>query len=142
MPTRKRPHAAGRDLCAQPHEDDGINPREWTRGSRDQNGTSRKDLQLCKQVRLAVESALAQWNDSLLMELVVVSTEPAPDARRIRIVLAAPPRLYLERESDLRARLLRAHAFVRAAAAQAVCRKRSPQVLLELVPVQPESTDA
>lgn len=141
MPTRKRQSASGRDLCAQTHEDDGIDPREWSRAGRGPDGTSRKDLQLCKQVRLAVEAALTTWNDPLLRELVVINAEPAPDSRRIRIVMAATVSLYLAREREIRERLRLAHAYLRGAAAAAVSRKRSPQILLELVPAQEEEAN-
>lgn len=139
MSTRKRPPAALRDLCAQPHEDDGTHPREWNRPERKGlGGTSRKDLQLCKQVRLAVESALAAGSDHVLRALVALAAEPAPDARRIRVVLAAPPELFAAHEAELRRRLRASRGYLRCAVSAAVTRKKSPQILLELVPTQPE----
>src|SRR5262245_15277668 len=130
MPTRKRPPQALRDLCAQMHDDDGFDPRNWSRTDDrpyPPGGTSRKDLPRCKQTPRAGAAARALSAEPMLRELAAIAAEPAPDARRIRVVLAAPAAIFAGRERELRARLRAAQGYLRCAAAAATARKRAPQ---------------
>src|SRR5678816_2667670 len=86
MTMRKRRGDAARELCADLTDDDGINPRR-------EHGPRRKDswrdLQLGKQVMVALNAALqSESGSTILRELAVVAVEPDPDATRLRVEVA------------------------------------------------------
>ena len=129
----KRKHSP-RDLCAETHEDDGLNPRDDKR--EDVQGHTRKDLQLCKQVRRALDThlAMATWAAPPALRLEEVA--PDPDASRLRLKVSwRNPAWSL---AHLLA-LLNAHrAELRWAAAGAITRKRTPELTFEAVPGRDE----
>lgn len=145
MPTRKRPHDGMRDLCAHAHEDDGLDPREWSKPTHDTQHAAkvrrRKDLQLCKQARMAIDRALAGSINPLLRELHVHRVEPAPDARRLNIHIAAPGWILDEYEDEVLMHLRDARGYLRCEVAAAMSRKAVPQLVLHLIPTQ-EVNDA
>ncbi|MGE3180007.1 MAG: ribosome-binding factor A [Phycisphaerae bacterium] len=141
MKSESRKHIP-RDLCAELHEDDGVDPREaFSRATRRSNrGNDRKTLQLCKQASWTIEVALrCEAADPILNELEVIDVQPAPDSKRlcvfIRPTSQSPertPHLILER-------LNLARGFLRAALAVDLSRKRVPELTFEVALPQAES---
>jgi ribosome-binding factor A len=145
MSTRKRPLAARRDVCAQPYDDDGIDPREWAKSDESRRSAEkamrRKDLQVCKQAKMAIDAALAASSDEVLRDLRVQRVEPAPDARRLRVHIGVPEWVFGGHEQSVREHFKSARGFLRCEVAAAVSRKRVPQLLFELVPIVEEEAD-
>src|SRR5262245_51364281 len=75
---------------SHPGPEDGTDPRDW---KKDWNAhrPGRKALQLCRQVAEALASALTGCADAVLQDLLVVAVEPAPNAGRMLVTLAATP---------------------------------------------------
>lgn len=142
MTTRKRPDDALRDLCAQVLEDDLIDPRSLKKAGRpNQSVVSRKDRQLCKQVRRALETALASLHsDASVSAVEIADVAPAPDASRLRMTL----RLIDARASteQVTARFAALRPWLRAQAAAGITRKRAPELVIDVLPIGavPEDT--
>ena len=121
-------------LCAELHEDDGVDPREFFRAGKVNRKAGRKTLQLCSQVQDALNYLLSgESRDELLALFQVAEVRPAPDASQLLVILvpavplAAPldPREVLDR--------LAVHAGrLRAGVAAAITRKRAPRLLFQI----------
>ncbi|HUY89119.1 MAG TPA: hypothetical protein VMV10_10320 [Pirellulales bacterium] len=121
-------------LCAEFHEDDGVDPREFFRAGKPTRKAGRKTLQLCSQVQDALNYLLAgDSRDELLALFQVAEVRPAPDASQLLVIvepavpLAAPvdPREILDRLAGVSGRL-------RAGVAAAITRKRAPKLLFRI----------
>jgi ribosome-binding factor A len=89
-----------------------------------------KTMQLCRQAERAIALALAgECDDDVLRGLWVESVMPAPDASRllVRVVVSGSAGVAVTMEVALQ-RLERAAGLLRAAVAQAVTRKRAPEL--------------
>jgi ribosome-binding factor A len=89
-----------------------------------------KDLQVCRQVFDALTYALAELDDPMIDELVLVSVTPAPSAARVQVTLV-PSHDGFDRE----AALLRLHAFaseLREEVAAEVSRRRVPELVFRI----------
>lgn len=131
MKPNKDPKNHWRDLCADLHDDDGLNPAEDKRQkaqANDQQLIDRTTQRLCAQAARAIRMALlADCGDSDLQSLDVSRVEPWPDARRLRVHLATS-------STDLSAAELtdKVNAvshLLRHAVARSITRKRSPQLI-------------
>jgi len=89
----------------------------------------RKDRQFCRQVQRTLELVLLELEDPALAGLVLIEVSPAPDATRLRVVLATP-----SLDASTRAAVVRAQPRLRAAVAGCSTRKRVPELALVLVP--------
>jgi ribosome-binding factor A len=92
----------------------------------------RKSRQLCREVeRVLVETLAADLDDPLLALAMIVEVVPAPDASRlaVRLRLSAPHDAH-----EVRARLERAKGLLRGEVALALQRKRTPDLVFEVVP--------
>jgi ribosome-binding factor A len=95
-----------------------------------------KTLQLCAQARRALELAIGlECRDELLNELEVMAVTPEPTVRRLRVWLRAPRRADEAARADTLRHLAAARGFLRAQVAGAIHRKRTPELVFELVPV-------
>ena len=93
---------------------------------------SRKDLQLCAQVREALYWALgAEVGDEQLALLLVVAVEPIPDASRLLITLSAPADFDLDLATE---RLNLATKAIRAEVAAFIHRRKAPELVFRVVP--------
>lgn len=127
-----------RDLCANVHEGDGVNPRlERQRSSRSEMEITRKDRQLCKWAARVVSHALrARAADPLLVNLDVVSVEPAPNATRLRVWCAPTVPTTPEHLSIVQQRLAALRSQIRAELAAAIQRKRVPELTFVVRPME------
>lgn len=90
----------------------------------------RKALQLCGQVRDALNRALPDCADPLLQVLYVEDVAPAPDAAHLLVVLGGgESRHYLETLAALNG----VRPRLRAAIAAEITRKRAPDISFKLV---------
>jgi ribosome-binding factor A len=120
-----------RDLCAQPTDEDGRDPR-LDRKDSSRSKANRKDLSLCKQVMRTLDLELAGWPWAIDAGLWIVGVEPAPDATCLRVHVAwtidSLGRLEVLDRLGARAPSLRA------AVAAAITRKRAPRLEFEAAP--------
>ncbi len=128
-------------LCAEPSPDDGLGPHSRSQimvggrhmHGRSQYGPDRKALQLCHQVAETLEEVLAECGDGVLQALRVLDVEPAPDASRLLVTVAA------DSTSDealdpcrVQEHLMRASGHLRSEVAGAITRKRAPMLVYRL----------
>lgn len=130
-----------RDLCARLHEDDTDPRLDHKHTQHRAFRPHRKDQQLCKQVRHALEHAIATLSighhDQVLS---VVSVEPDPGTSRMVITLA--PQGSSPRARDAAMRALPALApTLRAELARTLSRKRLPPLHCVLLPAPPIDSD-
>ncbi len=96
-----------RRLCAEPGEEDGLDPRLESRrsgrGGRSRHAgggaafgpgspaqpVDRKAAQLCRQVAVTLDEVLAECGDGVLRNLHVVDVAPFPDASRLLVTVLA-----------------------------------------------------
>jgi ribosome-binding factor A len=123
---RLAPRGAGRRSHVSEHRPNEIDPSVFF-GDASDVGPDRKTLQLCRQVARALSTALqGDCNDDVLGEVYVDTVEPAPDASRLLVIVrpfssAVDAERVLERLRERKARL-------RAIAAEAITRKRTPEL--------------
>jgi ribosome-binding factor A len=95
-----------RRLCAEPGQEDGLDPRlaarRSGRGGRTRHSggpafgpgpgappVDRKAAQLCRQVAVTLDEVLAECGDDVLRDLHVVDVAPFPDASRLLVTVSA-----------------------------------------------------
>ncbi len=127
-------------LCAQWHEgEDGVSPRKRSGAGPSTRKLARKRGQLCAQIAQAASFALDELaqRDASLLGLVVQRVEPAPDASTLRVVVSPGPGWPEDepvRWAALEDALKRGAGLLRLRAAEAIHRKRAPQLIVSLVP--------
>ena len=89
-----------------------------------------KDLQLCRQVFDALTYALAELDDPMIEELVLVSVMPNPSAARVLVTLQ-PARDGIDQEAAL-VRLHSVASELREEVAAEVSRKRVPELVFRI----------
>lgn len=118
-----------RELCAEPRDGDGIDPRIEDRKSRAGDGARDHSLrQLCRQVRDVVQLTLAGCADDALRGLMVIAVVPQPDATRLLVEVASASN---DPQADclrIEQALARANGYLRAETATALVRKRAPEL--------------
>lgn len=146
MPSNKQM----RRFCAEPGEDDGLDPRLGARrsgrGGRSRHGGSafgpgsamqtvdRKSAQLCRQVAVTLDEVLADCGDDILRMLRVVDVVPFPDASRLVVSVAPvdPESPGTPAPEAMIEHLHRAGGHLRYEVASAVTRKRAPLLVYRL----------
>jgi ribosome-binding factor A len=96
----------------------------------DRGSRGHKDLQVCRQVFDALTYALAEFDDPLIDELVLVSVTPAPSAARVQVNLV-PAHAGVDRQAALE-QLAAAAAALRSEVAAEVTRKRAPELVFHI----------
>jgi ribosome-binding factor A len=120
-------------LCGEIHPDDGIDPKEFFRPTRKQNGNHRKAYQLCHQVADTLSLALSGETGDELRDLRVVSVSPAPDASQLLVLVAPAVEGISLDPNTVAAKLAAAAGRLRSEVAAAVTRKRAPKLLFQFV---------
>lgn len=102
----------------------------------------RKTLQLCEQVRHALEYALSgDSNDDLLRMLYVAKVEPAPDADRMLVTVVPVTKDELHDPIEVATRL-QAHAGrLRSSVAEAISRRKVPDLLYQFAATDPAADE-
>ena len=122
------------DLCGQLGPDDCIDPNEFFKPSRRRQKVDKKAQQLCRQVAQALDLTLSDCDDDRLLLLFVVDVVPAPDCSRLMVNVGADMALADFDHQDLIGRLESQTARLRSEIARAICRKRVPNLVFNLVP--------
>lgn len=89
-----------------------------------------KDLQVCRQVFDALSYALAEFDDPVIGDLVLVSVTPAPSAARVQVNLV-PARAGVDRDAAV-ARLAAVAAELRTEVAAELTRRRVPELVFHV----------
>jgi ribosome-binding factor A len=106
-------------------------------GRRNRNSRGeQKAQQLCRQAQRALSLALSgECGDDALRSLYVDAVVPAPDATQLLVRLVIPSTAAPDlRADDILARLDRVHGLLRRAVAEAITRKRAPELSFIVVP--------
>src|SRR5687767_11031668 len=120
-----------REMAADRGPEDGMDPKDFFRREAGPR-TGRKRLQLCEQVREALYWALgADAGDPALALYQVVGVDPLPNGNRLLVRVAAPPGVGRDEAAD---RLARAASTLRRRVAEAVTRRKVPELVFEAVP--------
>jgi ribosome-binding factor A len=89
-----------------------------------------KTLRLCRQVLEALQIGLAgECGDAVLQQVFIASVDPGADPSKLEVTVAVPPDLS---PADALARLERAKGLLRTLAAQAISRKKVPDLIFRL----------
>jgi ribosome-binding factor A len=147
MPSNKQM----RRLCAEPGEEDGLDPRlvgrRGGRGGRARHSggpafgpgspphaLDRKAAQLCRQVAVTLDEVLAECGDDVLRNLRVVDVAPFPDASRLLVSVSPvdPAAPGLPAPEAMIQHLHHAGGHLRCEVAAAVTRKRAPLLVYRL----------
>lgn len=98
----------------------------------DRGFDKRKLRQLCKQVEHAIGLALGDHSDLVLLDLRVEEVLPWPNSSRLLIVMVPTVAGATLDRSQVLARLDAAKGVLRSAVADAIHRKRTPELCFEL----------
>jgi len=98
------------------------------RSGRQRSSENHKTLALCRQAQRALSLSLGgECGDDVLNSLYVESVVPAPDATHLLVCVVVPVRLGVG-IPDVLERLERVRGILRTAVAQAITRKRVPEL--------------
>lgn len=121
--------------CLEVHDDDGEDARQILRKKGPRNKVDYKTRQLCRQVLEALSLTIADSRDERLAEIQILAVEPAPDASRLRVIVAAAG---VPDGADSAEFLgcLRDHAArLRCDVAAAITRRKAPHLIFHWRPV-------
>ena len=133
-----------KSLAAELHSDDGQNPKEFFRKSKQVKKSGRKALQLCSQVADTLSLVLSgECGDEVLQNLLVAEVTPAPDASQLLVVLSPAPGSQALAADEVMAALRAASGWLRTEVTGAISRKRAPRLMFQFLPeVKREERDA
>ena len=122
-----------KQMCGVINDDDAIDPKHYFYNKRKSNSKFRKAFQLCRQVSDTLQLVLA-GNDPLLGGLHVVDVVPAPDSRRMLVILglSADEVSSASHVEEIMA-CLRTHVpRLRSEIARSISRRKTPQLVFEI----------
>ena len=123
-------------LAAELHSDDGQDPKEYFRKSKQVKKTGRKALQLCSQVADTLSLVLSgECGDEILQNLLVAEVTPAPDASQLLVLLTPAPGSQTLTTEEVTIALRAASGRLRTEVAAAISRKRAPRLTFQFLPV-------
>ena len=82
--------------CGVINDDDAIDPRHYFYNKRKHNRKYRKVFQLCRQVNDTLQMVLTDGNEKV-DGLTIVDVVPAPDSRRMLVILGLDPGTVVKR---------------------------------------------
>ncbi len=106
------------------------------RGRKKHSNQGRQAGRICRQVRDAIMDFLATETDhEILNQLQVESVTPAPNSKRLRVILSFPTWLWDQpvNLSQMRADLTRMRPDMRAEVAAVINRRHVPELIIELL---------
>lgn len=123
-------------LAAELHSDDGQDPKQFFRKSKQVKKTGRKALQLCSQVADTLSLVLSgECGDEVLQNLLVAEVTPAPDASQLLVLLTPAPGSQTLTTEEVTIALRAASGRLRTEVAAAISRKRAPRLTFQFLPV-------
>jgi len=94
-----------------------------------------KAAQLCTQVSEALSLAMAAIEDDVILDLYVLDVTPAPDSGRLRVQVTGA-----EDPEEALSRLQRWSGHLRAEVTASIHRKKTPQLVFEVLPRPSEAS--
>ena len=125
--------------CGAINDDDAIDPRHYFYNKRKPNRKFRKAFQLCRQVADTLHLVLTN-NDPDLEILSVVDVVPAPDARRMLVLISVDSAGEPMSASDIESTMavLQSHVpRLRSEIARSINRKKTPNLIFEVAKYKP-----
>lgn len=132
MASRKMSLRAIAALCDEIGPEDGVDPRRIRRRKRGSK-KDKKAKQVSRQAEVTIQLTLGSLLDDALQDLRVVRVEPAPDSRRLRVLLEPRHSRPLMTERDAAEALQKAERLLRMEVASALHRKRAPSLTFAFV---------
>ena len=121
-------------LAAELHSDDGQDPKEFFRKSKQVKKTGRKALQLCSQVADTLSLVLSgECGDEVLQNLLVAEVTPA--ASQLLVLLTPAAGSPMLTTDEVMAALRAASGRLRTEVAAAISRKRAPRLTFQFLPL-------
>lgn len=119
--------------CGVINDDDAIDPKHYFYNKRKSSAKFRKAYQLCRQVSDTLQLVLTD-DDPLLEGLHVVDVVPAPDSRRMLVILGiSPDEVDTASQVEEIMECLQTHVpRLRSEVARSINRSRTPQLVFEI----------
>ena len=120
--------------CGVINDDDAIGPRHYFYNKRKHNKKHRKVFQLCRQVSDTLHMVLSDGSP-LLDGLSVVDVVPAPDSRRMLVILGLDKAVKIESATDVEAIMAELQLQtprLRAEISRTINRRKTPQLVFEI----------
>lgn len=133
MPLSKRKREQLLTMCGRLNEDDAVDPREYFKQKyRAKNAQAQR---LCKQVADTLSLVLSgNFADELLQSLDVFSVQPAPNTRRLLVVVQPKTEIQDSMTPELiLSKLNSVEGFLRSEVAQAISRRKAPNLVFEII---------
>lgn len=131
--TKKQRDQILKQHCGIINDDDAVDPRHYFYNKRNPRSKHRKAFQLCRQISETLHMVLT-GTDPELDGLSIVDVVPAPDARRMLVIVGVEAGS-VSSASDVEARLacLQRHLpRLRAAISESISRRKTPQLIFEM----------
>ena len=130
---KKQRERALKQICGVINEDDAIDPRHYFYNKRKTKSEFRKAYQLSRQVAETLHLVLSD-GDPLLEDLQILDVVPAPDARRMLVILGmASSEVVSATQIEAIMERLQAHLpRLRSEVARSITRRRTPQLVFEI----------
>jgi ribosome-binding factor A len=131
--SKKQRETILQQVCGVIQDDDAIDPRHYFFNKRKAKDKYRKAFQLCRQVAETLCLVLAD-GDRLLEELRIVDVVPAPDARRLLVIVGLPVSCVesAAQVEQIMTRLKEQTPRLRAEIARSINRRKTPQLMFEI----------
>ena len=123
--------------CGVINSDDAIDPRHYFYNKRKHNRKYRKVFQLCRQVADTLQMVLTDGNETL-DGLTLVDVVPAPDSRRMLVILGLDPGVSVKAGSEVELimeQLQQETPRLRAEIARTINRKKTPNLVFEIAKI-------
>jgi ribosome-binding factor A len=132
---RKQPEQQ-RSLCAHTYGDDGVDPKEFFKQVRGESSKNdRKTLQLCQQVKKALNLALSgEYRNPILRDVYVESVVAAPDSSRLLATIRPHTSDPNNRVELILGALQQINGRLRHEVTTGIVRKRAPELVFQVGP--------
>jgi ribosome-binding factor A len=129
-----------KQVCGTINEDDAIDPRHYFYNKRKHDKKFRKAFQLCRQVADTLHLVINEAHPAL-EGVTVVDVVPAPDSRRMLVIVSLDPAEKVESAADVEkvmACLQASTPRLRAEIARSINRKKTPNLVFEIARMDPK----
>ncbi len=126
-----------RQHCGVINSDDAIDPRHYFYNKRKHSRKYRKVFQLCRQVNDTLQMVLTDGNE-MLDGLAIVDVVPAPDSRRMLVILGIDPSRVIQSAAEVEQimeQLQLESPRLRAEIARSINRRKTPNLVFEIAKI-------
>ena len=127
--------------CVVINDDDAIDPRHYFYNKRKPKSKMRKALQLCRQVAETLHMVLTDGQPEL-DGLQVIDVIPAPDSRRMLVIVGVDEARKIESASEVDAMMNTLQNQIprlRSEIARSIHRRKTPQLIFEFAKLKPKN---